>query len=512
MAKSPEQKRKKKAKRQQKMAEFNKRQQELAAGSVMHDRLKVLRKIPEPSFNSSFLTYAPDSKHYADEMPDKKPMTDDLIEVGQDFIKALKEYQDSDEVRWNMLSADNDYNEDFIKNFVERHLADEAMIFDIRGIYTKKAIPSIVAMATIGVDEIDALPYNDKVDAVENDLREHNYFTPLRYLTNDIIAHAPEQFPEFHIKSYEELCQENIIDMTPVLEIYDNSLPEDFLANCTVEMPKTEEIVETGYYESEDAASFYSVLPPFKSGVVKVNEKRWLYFYVNKIDESEKSYDLAFIDYVIMNRTAIPGLCQHITVTNDEDIHTDAYTFAEIAMHMFANPDNAKWLDNTPEAFYLTLVYFRTLAVLEANYANRLVFTYQGGRQITGLHAFLIVIFEWFNHYMSIVNYKLITEKLSKARHLPIAPNPNAKHVADPEKTAERKIRHIGKINITSVTRPVAVRRNEIHYCIPVWQVRGHMRHYKNGHSVWIAPTVHKRKILSGEGEITPTTLKLHDA
>lgn len=34
----------------------------------------------------------------------------------------------------------------------------------------------------------------------------------------------------------------------------------------------------------------------------------------------------------------------------------------------------------------------------------------------------------------------------------------------------------------------------EIHYQTPSWQVRGYVRHYKNGKSIFIQPSVRKRK------------------
>lgn len=63
-----------------------------------------------------------------------------------------------------------------------------------------------------------------------------------------------------------------------------------------------------------------------------------------------------------------------------------------------------------------------------------------------------------------------------------------------------------------SVTTPEDMQKQDrlIHYQTPTWQVRGHVRHYKNGKTVYVKPSVHHRKKLDDNTDIKNKTIIFH--
>lgn len=77
-------------------------------------------------------------------------------------------------------------------------------------------------------------------------------------------------------------------------------------------------------------------------------------------------------------------------------------------------------------------------------------------------------------------------------------------------KESIKRIREIHGIRILSEKSP-KLSTEEIlrHYHLENWNVRGHIRHYKNGKTVYIKPTVHHRKALKGT-QTPPVQTILH--
>jgi len=435
-----------------------------------------------------------------------------------EFLAKLAHYRQMQFADLETLVPECDYNYETIFAFIQDFCSNKNMLFDFRQIYMKSLVPNIIAIPNIGVRYIDELPYNEKINSVKEHMRSENFSASFRWLMKDLLANMPELFPEFHIKSYEELCAENIIDLTAFISNDESISPNQFLYGIIgEEAPTVQTLLSTQYYGSERDARFYRWLPPYQSGIIKINHKRWLYFHVNSIDTANEECDIALTDYIIDGTNAIPTMCQTATFFGStEKAHTETFTFAELAIQMFADPENDKWLrNNIPDTMWFYDVYFRTIAALEWTFAKTMPLRYgypdEDEKLKNPVENYTNAIAVWFSHCMSWLNYKLATCYLSKAAKPVSSLKSQTTQIADPEKQSERKVRYLDKICLTSSIRPVAARRNEIHYHTPVWQVRGYMRHYKNGHSVWIAPTVHKRKILSGEGDVAPTTLKLHE-
>ena len=99
------------------------------------------------------------------------------------------------------------------------------------------------------------------------------------------------------------------------------------------------------------------------------------------------------------------------------------------------------------------------------------------------------------------INNMLSKNKPTKAKKQQTANTRNNRTIENtPQSPPELKIRNVGVITMKSEKPPrMASYDTIVHYKIAQWKTRGHIRHYKNGKTVYVKESVHKRKALQGK-------------
>jgi hypothetical protein len=129
-------------------------------------------------------------------------------------------------------------------------------------------------------------------------------------------------------------------------------------------------------------------------------------------------------------------------------------------------------------------------------------------------HTYLLL------HYLDIiqnVNFVLAMSKPKTSRKSTSGSHKNYKDDLNPK----RRIRYIGSVSFLSESVPkiynsdtlerAIMKDGTIQYRTPAWQVRGHVRHYKNGKTVYIEPHVSHRKDFDDvkNVKVAPQTIRI---
>ena len=101
------------------------------------------------------------------------------------------------------------------------------------------------------------------------------------------------------------------------------------------------------------------------------------------------------------------------------------------------------------------------------------------------------------------------TKTAAGHKHTNSLPNPTRTYHQDQD-PPDRLVRHYGNLKIISKATPHRATQATVrNYKVASWTVRGHLRHYKDGRTVYIRPTTAKRKINNIEDQKkTPVHLK----
>lgn len=229
-------------------------------------------------------------------------------------------------------------------------------------------------------------------------------------------------------------------------------------------------------------------IPPLLNGVLRVNKQRFIGYKIQNIDLENKSYDIEMMDYGFDKGTWAFNVLAWATVQCKEH-QPYGYTFnyvmtmEDLFRHVFVDPP--KGMNKLPldKKYYDNLVNEVLPSLQEVKAENDMAFN-------TLNHFFIAMIR---------VNCELNEHKPKAVRSKAKGTKYKVTTVTDevPEKDPKPQIVRTlpSGITIKSVKVPKASTLEVVrHYKVASWNVRGHMRHYKNGKTVYIEPKVHKRK------------------
>ena len=290
------------------------------------------------------------------------------------------------------------------------------------------------------------------------------------------------------IKSRKELKEMDTIDYSKMItdkDIRSASMPSVLLTD------KEKEEVDK---------CWYLILPPFKKGVIKPNRHRYIMYEILEINEEDHSYIVEMQDYGYessvwsMDCHAIGFFRWDISIKNDEvgqsGYHCQ-YSAKGFNMSKIIADQYEKTMGKLDKAqkFYINNILIPTLKASENdNDFDALL-----------LHFALISIR---------TNIQLLDGKPKAIRGSGVKIKTSA---GDIDKNPKPKIVRAlsGGIQVKSVKIPKPVSPDTIRtYTLEAWKTRGHVRHYKNGKTVWVKESVHHRKCLQTEEKsIIPQTI-----
>lgn len=235
----------------------------------------------------------------------------------------------------------------------------------------------------------------------------------------------------------------------------------------------------------------FSQIPCYDKGVLQINKYRYIYYEILNLDLKDKTIKIFIQDY--FRDSSIWQIGISMVIDNDfndircSNIITYPMIYRALSPNNFnwsevdkliwkINIENAEKLQKTIEkqgydmARSLTITFIK--AVVKANYMLSLYKPSRGKK----------------------------TNK-TKSTKRKIVTNTNAQQPT-------KLIRTVGPITFQSAKPPKQPTDDTvIHYKTASWTTRGHTRTYKNGKTVWIKESVHKRKCLQNNNSKTPQNI-----
>lgn len=244
---------------------------------------------------------------------------------------------------------------------------------------------------------------------------------------------------------------------------------------------------ETTFLKNND---FYALIPCYEEGVLQVNTNRYIYFKTIDLDASNDNVTLYLQDYIKDNgiyrvgiSTVVDNNFADTGVINSVQYH-DLYKMIPVKTFNWSEVDRLIWQININRS----KLFFEKLAA----------------KNIDGTINLVTVFFKAITK----TNYELNLHKPSRGKK---ENNQTNKRTIIADTTAnqpEKLIRTVGPIMFKSEKPPRKPSEETlIHYRLASWKTRGHLRTYKNGKTVYVKESVHKRKCLQDTEPKTPQTI-----
>lgn len=246
------------------------------------------------------------------------------------------------------------------------------------------------------------------------------------------------------------------------------------------------------FLSSDDA--FYAYIPCFTNGILRLNDSVHMMWEITDIDIEDHSYEAKL--YVFSTHDNDPNTwwlnCMTKFKLSAEKfdgetapphpvISTKLTDVCQTDQLTRALNLNAVGFDKRDQDFWKNTVRRFTddfIKELTNNYTFQFV---------DSTKAFLRSIVT-ANYFMSLTPARIPPDQRKK---------PNTKFASKPkaQQPAERVMRIVDCMPIISSTMPrCPTRKTVAQYRVASWQTRGHIRHYKNGKTVYVKPSVHHRK------------------
>ena len=270
------------------------------------------------------------------------------------------------------------------------------------------------------------------------------------------------------------------------------------------------------YYETTENPSIRAeretngirhLTPCFRTGIILLSDTVGIHFDVLDVDETSIHLRLQkFTKIRIEHDITVPNAIVDITLV----VHDDG-TDVKITRHVDAAESKT-----TPELYAII-----PASEITDDPVRQLIWKEQAraaAKHVLGNTPRDVFLHTVVDEYMFVIvrtNYFLNHETVSRPQRTAPAPPTDdertVEHVLDPTTPDERKVRYVGPIRVISEKPPRPVTRKTITtYRTASWQVRGHVRHYKSGKTVYVQPHVKSRREMRADGAVpAPIDLKI---
>lgn len=285
------------------------------------------------------------------------------------------------------------------------------------------------------------------------------------------------------------------------LDFIDASSIDDLYANPTdpEKISLAEKINAYG-----DATGFFGVIPPFTKACIRLYDTFDVIYDIIKLDRAKQTMIMqitAYEDYSEYGcKSKIPYVSYKLGISGKNIRKNGDFTLDIIEplsisdMYRTISPKQLKW--NKTDRLAWSQVYLRLIRALEGEDNQMSV------RCVEWLSNNLITA-------ITGINYILSQNRAPTSTHAHTTGSITEVNAYNPEAQKERQVRilrTVGPIAIKSVTLPTLRDEERVmNYQVAAWSVRGHMRHYKNGKSVYIKPRVNRRRCMGDiANDVTP--------
>lgn len=292
----------------------------------------------------------------------------------------------------------------------------------------------------------------------------------------------------------------DILDTTAFLTPPDNEYGIPVVHHMA---PKEQEVV--------GRLGWYSIVPCFEEGAVKLNRFRYIVFKILDMDPEKQQVTIRLYDYMKMDglwqsgvsttmmasaMPHVPGMegtmdvSHHMVIRHKDDLDFPGlYTMYEPYELGWSEKDWTLWMD--------TVVRHSRITVEELS-----------RKKNTDACAQLASVFT------KVISRCNVLLELNKPSRPVRAVDGNRTHrkctvTCQDGDTPKRVVRNVGALRVQSEKIPrKPCLETVVTYKVARWTVRGHMRHYKSGKSVYVKPGTRTRKALADTGQATATTVR----
>lgn len=274
----------------------------------------------------------------------------------------------------------------------------------------------------------------------------------------------------------------------------------------TGQKPNTEDMyIILEYIKHPENNPFYYMTPCFQTGFLKINLRRGIYFKILKIEENTHTIQLHIQDIILNDNNMQHEFGRSTDVTyNYTDCNIRYITKNEtsfVDMYTKLKPTDLNW--NREQ------ISFWEEVILQNAVNQNTLFEKINKNPTHELGKLFIYYILLSNYYLS--QKRPVLEKKNTIQNKKI--KTTTKPIDTTDTTPIKRIRHIGNIRFVSEKPPSKPNKERIYtYRMENWGVRGHIRHYKNGKTVYIQPQTRHRKSLNGHtNPKIQNILKIHN-
>ena len=231
-------------------------------------------------------------------------------------------------------------------------------------------------------------------------------------------------------------------------------------------------------------------IPCFEKGILRINHNRYIKWELLSVDASEKTIEVLLRDFYQMNNIWEIGIGGMFVLnfkgdTPEEEAKSRTARcvkgMTQTKIYNIISPSDMHWDKLDREIWKIVQNNARCCEEWAENHnANP-----------------MLSLATYFSQAIIKANYILTKNKPSKA----LSRNNTKRTIVTQngdEKQETVRVRTVGNITVKSNKPPKAPTYETIvHYRTAQWTTRGHIRHYKNGKTVYVKESVHKRKCLN---------------
>lgn len=296
---------------------------------------------------------------------------------------------------------------------------------------------------------------------------------------------------------FRDVKKMNILDTTSFLPLPDNPYGIPRFEAAT---PEEQEAI--------NKLDFYSCVPCFEKGALKLNRLRYIVFEVLEIEPEKQKIVIQLYDYLKTESSCWQrGVSSIAVIKTADEVDENGARHVKQVEH-YGDIDCAKLytLYSAKELGWTKKQYDQWMNVIvkhaESN-AKNMKEKHNTSECERLICAFTVLIAR--------CNAMLEMNKPSRpVKEKSVSGTGQKRSVSYQEGEApERKIRNVGALRVYSKEIPrKPCLETVITYKTAKWTVRGHIRRYKNGKEVYIKPAVRTRKALKDTNQVTATTIR----
>lgn len=285
-------------------------------------------------------------------------------------------------------------------------------------------------------------------------------------------------------KSKEAVTAKNIINVENLFPLRKNQRPTELPPNIYSKDPEFKK------WEKEN--HWLCAIPCFETGTIRITPYRYATWEIKTLDLENAIMVIAIQQYTSTEATPWePGIqgTYHLAFTDatEKTICNMSYNTYPQIYKKLNYKTQLHWNDEDIKKWNSHIIQGAENAMAEFDHAH----TNPGE-----------LLLKMFMTIIARVNYELSKHKASRPKQTPATVSYEKPKIITQENPQERTqfVRTIGGLSVKSEKPPKPpTKRTVIHYSTATWPVKGHVRKYKNGKTVYIKPTVKHRKALQSQ-------------